>query len=39
MESVGAIDWMNVLAAGLAAAVLLGGMLMMFTGVWTGKKR
>ncbi len=36
MES---IDWMSVLPAGLAIAIFLGGMLMMFTSVWTTRKR
>lgn len=36
MES---IDWMNVIPAGLAIAIFLGGMLMMFTGIWTTRKR
>lgn len=36
MES---IDWMNVVPAGLAIAIFLGGMLMMFTGIWTTRKR
>jgi hypothetical protein len=35
MES---IDWMNVAAGGLAIAIFIGGILMMFTGVWTNKK-
>jgi len=34
MESV---DWMNVTAGGLAIAIFIGGMLMMFTGIWTKK--
>jgi hypothetical protein len=29
------IDWMTVLPAGLAIGIFLGGMLMMFTGLWT----
>jgi len=33
------IDWMNVSAAGLAIFILLGGMLMMFTNVWTTKRK
>jgi hypothetical protein len=36
MES---IDWMSVLPAGLAIAIFLGGMLMMFTSIWTTRKR
>jgi hypothetical protein len=31
------IDWMNLSAATLAIAILIGGMLMMFTSVWTTK--
>jgi hypothetical protein len=31
------IDWMTVFAVGLAIAVFTGGMLMMFTNVWTKK--
>jgi hypothetical protein len=31
------IDWMNASAVGLAIAIFIGGMLMMFTGVWTRK--
>lgn len=33
------IDWMNASAAGLAVLILLGGMLMMFTNVWTTKRK
>jgi succinate-acetate transporter protein len=33
------IDWMNVTIVGLAIAIFVGGMLMMFTGIWTGKER
>lgn len=36
MES---IDWMLVVPATLAIAIFVGGMLMMFTGVWTSRKR
>lgn len=32
MES---IDWMNAGAAGLAIAIFVGGILMMFTNLWT----
>ncbi|WP_277879935.1 hypothetical protein [Leptolyngbya sp. FACHB-36] len=32
------IDWMSVSAAGLAAAIFIGGILMMFTTLWTTKK-
>jgi hypothetical protein len=30
-------DWANVIAGGLAIAILIGGMLMMFTTLWTSK--
>jgi hypothetical protein len=33
------IDWMNFTAAAAAIAILIGGMLMMFTGVWTTKSK
>lgn len=33
------IDWINVGAGGAAIAILLGGMLMMFTGIWTTKRK
>ena len=33
------IDWMNVSAAGLAISIFVGGICMMFTDVWTKKKR
>lgn len=33
------LDWMNISAAGLAIAVFVGGILMMFTDTWTNKKR
>jgi hypothetical protein len=33
------IDWMNALPAGLAIGIFLGGMLMMFTGIWTAKDK
>jgi hypothetical protein len=36
MES---IDWMTVIPAGLAIAIFAGGMLMMFTGIWTSRNR
>jgi hypothetical protein len=36
MES---IDWMTVVPVGMAIAVFLGGMLMMFTGIWTTKDK
>lgn len=31
------IDWMTALPAGLAVTIFLGGMLMMFTGIFTTK--
>jgi len=31
-------DWLNVIAGGLAIAIFIGGILMMFTGVFTTKK-
>jgi hypothetical protein len=33
------IDWMTAVPVGLAIAVFLGGMLMMFTNIWTTKDR
>jgi hypothetical protein len=33
------LDWMNVLPAGLAITIFLGGMLMMFTNIWTTKRK
>lgn len=36
MES---IDWMTAVPVGMAIAVFLGGMLMMFTGIWTTKDK
>lgn len=32
------IDWVNVSAGGLAILIFVGGILMMFTGIWTTKK-
>ncbi len=32
MES---LDWLSVTAGGLAVLILVGGMTMMFTGIWT----
>jgi hypothetical protein len=29
------IDWMTVVPVGLAVSIFAGGMLMMFTGLWT----
>uniref|UniRef100_B8HYQ5 Uncharacterized protein n=1 Tax=Cyanothece sp. (strain PCC 7425 / ATCC 29141) TaxID=395961 RepID=B8HYQ5_CYAP4 len=31
------LDWANLIAGGLAIFLLLGGMLMMFTTIWTTK--
>ena len=33
------IDWSIALPAGLAGTIFLGGMLMMFTGIWTARDR
>lgn len=33
------IDWMNVVPAGIAIAVFVGGLTMMFTGIWTSKDK
>ena len=30
-------DWMTIIAVGLAIAIFLGGITMMFTGIWTTK--
>jgi hypothetical protein len=38
VEEAAAPDWTNLIAGGLAIAFLLGGMLMMFTTVWTTKR-
>jgi hypothetical protein len=32
-------DWMNVIAGGLAIAIFLGAILMMFTNIWTTKAK
>jgi hypothetical protein len=32
-------EWLNWVAGGLAIAIFIGGMLMMFTTVWTSKKK
>lgn len=29
------IDWENVIIGGLAIAIFIGGMVMMFTNIWT----
>jgi hypothetical protein len=31
------MDWANVIAGGLAISIFLGGMLMMFTNIFTSK--
>lgn len=36
MESV---DWGLVIPAGFAIAIFVGGLLMMFTGIWTSRNR
>ncbi len=33
------IDWQNAIAGGLALVIFIGGMLMMFTNIWTTKDR
>jgi hypothetical protein len=33
------IDWVDALPAGLAIAIFVGGMLMMFTGIWTARNK
>jgi hypothetical protein len=33
------IDWINVGFGGAAIAIVVGGFLMMFTSVWTTKKK
>jgi hypothetical protein len=33
------IDWMTAIPAGIAIAVFIGGMTMMFTGIWTTKSK
>ncbi len=37
-EFLNEVDWMTVLPALLAGGIFLGGMLMMFTGMWTARK-
>lgn len=32
------IDWTTVIPAALAIGIFVGGMLMMFTGIWTSRK-
>jgi hypothetical protein len=31
------VDWTIAIPVGLAGAIFLGGMLMMFTGIWTAR--
>jgi hypothetical protein len=31
------IDWLSLTTAGLAIAILAGGLLMMFTSIWTSQ--
>jgi hypothetical protein len=33
------IDWGLAIPAGLAIAIFVGGLLMMFTGIWTSRNR
>jgi hypothetical protein len=33
------IDWSIAMPVGLALAIFIGGMLMMFTGVWTARNK
>lgn len=33
------IDWATVIAVSLAIGIFVGGLLMMFTGVWTMKNK
>jgi hypothetical protein len=33
------IDWINVSAGGMAIAIFIGGLTMMFTDLWTRKKK
>jgi hypothetical protein len=32
------IDWMSISAGGLAIAIFIGGIFMMFTNLWTTKR-
>jgi hypothetical protein len=32
-------EWSNAVMAGLAIAIFIGGMTMMFTGLWTTRKK
>jgi hypothetical protein len=33
------IDWLNAVAGGLAIVIFIGGLLMMFTTLWTSPPR
>ncbi len=33
------VDWLTVVPAGLAIAIFVGGMSMMFTGIWTARNK
>jgi succinate-acetate transporter protein len=33
------IDWQTAIPVSLAIAIFLGGMLMMFTGIWTSRNK
>lgn len=33
------MEWMNYVAGGLAIAIFIGALLMMFTTVWTTKRK
>jgi hypothetical protein len=33
------MDWMNVAIGGIAVMILVGGLLMMFSTVWTSKRK
>ena len=37
IEFLNNVDWMTVLPVMLAGAIFLGGMLMMFTGMWKAR--
>ncbi len=39
MSFLESVDWMTVAPGILAIAIFVGGMLMMFTGVWTSRNR
>jgi succinate-acetate transporter protein len=33
------IDWMSVVPAGVAIAILLGGLVMLFSGMWEARDK